>query len=179
MWHGVGLLGPEPIAVDDYLADLADQVEEERMRDDNEAVLDEASFDREAAERYRRGNRLAEAERGTEEAFTGYLAMVANAASARRHHDEEFPEGIWVLRSDEFRHVQVELPEAPRDGADLWTQLFSDVNRIALWINSEYILTRLYSALHWFHKRLEVNVTKPLGKPMFSSCYSIFSWFGR
>jgi len=111
------LLGPEPIAVDDYLADLADQVEEERMRDDNEAVLDEASFDREAAERYRRGNRLAEAERGTEEAFTGYLAMVANAASARRHHDEEFPEGIWVLRSDEFRHVQVELPEAPRDGA--------------------------------------------------------------
>jgi ATP-dependent helicase HepA len=111
------LLGPAPMAVDDYLPVLADQVGEERLRDENEAALDEASFDREAAEKYRRGNRLAEAECGVQEAFTDYLRMVANDASARRHHDEEFPEDIWVLRSDEFRHVQVELPEAPRDGA--------------------------------------------------------------
>src|SRR5208337_105564 len=40
-------------------------------------------------------------------------------------------------------------------------QLFSDVNCIALWISSEKILTRLYSVLHWFHKRLEANVKKP------------------
>ena len=33
---------------------------------------------------------------------------------------------------------------------DLWPQLFSDVNSIALWISSEKILTRLYSVLHWF-----------------------------
>ena len=45
--------------------------------------------------------------------------------------------------------------------ADPWTQLFSDVSCIALWINSEYFLTRLYSVLHWFHKRLEVNVKNP------------------
>ena len=45
--------------------------------------------------------------------------------------------------------------------ADLWPQLFSDVNCIALWISSEKILTRLYSVLHWFHKRLEVNVKNP------------------
>ena len=45
--------------------------------------------------------------------------------------------------------------------ADLWTQLFSDVSCIALWINSEYFLTRLYSVLHWFHKRLEVNIKNP------------------
>ena len=42
--------------------------------------------------------------------------------------------------------------------SDLWPQLFSDVNCIALWISSEKILTRLYSVLHWFHKRLEVNI---------------------
>ena len=111
------LLGAEPIPVDEYLPMLAEQVEEERMRDENEAALDEASFDRETAERYRRGSHLTEAEIGTEEAFTHYIAMVANNASARRQHDEEFPEGIWLLRSDEFRHVQVDLPEAPRDGA--------------------------------------------------------------
>ena len=45
--------------------------------------------------------------------------------------------------------------------ADLWPQLFSDVNCIALWISSEKTLTRLYSVLHWFHKRLEVNVKNP------------------
>ena len=44
---------------------------------------------------------------------------------------------------------------------DLWPQLFSDVNCIALWISSEKILTRLYSVLHWFHKRLEANVKNP------------------
>src|SRR5208337_2628287 len=45
--------------------------------------------------------------------------------------------------------------------ADLWPQLFSDVSCIALWISSEKILTRLYSVLHWFHKRLEANVKNP------------------
>ena len=50
---------------------------------------------------------------------------------------------------------------SPHLNADLWTQLFSDVSCIALWISSEKILTRLYSILHWFHKRLEVNVKNP------------------
>ena len=51
--------------------------------------------------------------------------------------------------------------------ADLWPQLFSDVSCIALWISSEKILTRLYSVLHWFHKRLEVNVKNPREKRCF------------
>jgi len=48
----------------------------------------------------------------------------------------------------------------PVDGypSDLWLQLFLDVNCIALWIGSEKILTRLYLVLHWFNKRLEVNI---------------------
>ncbi len=50
---------------------------------------------------------------------------------------------------------------------DLWPQLFSDVNCIALWISSEKILTRLYSVLHWFHRRLEVNVENPREKRCF------------
>src|SRR5208283_4695208 len=49
----------------------------------------------------------------------------------------------------------------PSPAPDLWPHLFSDVNCIALWINSEKILTKLYSILHWFHKRLEVNVKNP------------------
>ena len=53
--------------------------------------------------------------------------------------------------------------------ADLWPQLFSDVSCIALWISSEKILTRLYSVLHRFHKRLEVNVKKPREKRCFQT----------
>ncbi len=55
----------------------------------------------------------------------------------------------------------------PPLNADLWPQLFSDVNCIALWNSSEKILTRLYSVLHWFHKRLEVNVENPREKRCF------------
>src|SRR5271157_6337887 len=53
------------------------------------------------------------------------------------------------------------LSSARPGRSDLWPQLFSDVNCIALWISSEKILTRLYSVLHWFHKRLEANVKNP------------------
>jgi hypothetical protein len=56
------------------------------------------------------------------------------------------------------RRLMVAVPTTP---PELWPQLFSDVNCIALWISSEKILTRLYSVLHWFHKRLEVNVKNP------------------
>src|SRR5208337_1496909 len=60
------------------------------------------------------------------------------------------------------RSLALPGPWPTRDvGADLWPQLFSDVSCIALWISSEKILTRLYSILHWFHKRLEVNVKNP------------------
>src|SRR5208283_580729 len=52
-------------------------------------------------------------------------------------------------------------PQPPPPSTELWPQLFSDVNCIALWISSEKILTRFYSVLHWFHKRLEVNVKNP------------------
>ena len=72
----------------------------------------------------------------------------------------------------ESQHLIVPLqrgnqPEEPRQGTDLWPQLFSDVSCIALWISSEKILTRLYSVLHWFHKRLEVNVKNPREKRCF------------
>ena len=51
--------------------------------------------------------------------------------------------------------------------SDLWPQLFSDVNCVALWISSEKILTRLYSVLYWFHKRLEVNIKNSRENPCF------------
>ena len=67
---------------------------------------------------------------------------------------DEYAEAILERMPDLQAHVPSLWP-------DLWPQLFSDVSCIALWISSEKILTRLYSVLHWFHKRLEANVKKP------------------
>src|SRR5208337_1967640 len=73
--------------------------------------------------------------------------------------DQQLPRLRHALRHPQrlplHRGIDPGLP------ADLWPQLFSDVNCIALWISSEKILTRLYSVLHWFHKRLEANVKNP------------------
>jgi len=72
---------------------------------------------------------------------------------------------LWTDEKSVLDRVGV-LHSALIDGpspapSDLWPQLFSDVSCIALWISSEKILTRLYSVLHWFHKRLEANVKNP------------------
>src|SRR5208337_4514161 len=77
------------------------------------------------------------------------------------------PEGIKAAASSgdmTFLRSAVQRIRDPFDMSlcsDLWPQLFSDVSCIALWISSEKILTRLYSVLHWFHKRLEANVKNP------------------
>ncbi len=67
----------------------------------------------------------------------------------------------WPASSRRTRQWPGLFGPVPPERSDLWPHLFSDVNCIALWINSEKILTRLYSILHWFHKRLEVNVKNP------------------
>ena len=67
----------------------------------------------------------------------------------------------WKSITAVSSHVTARFRRTPSSRPDLWPQLFSDVNCIALWISSEKILTRLYSVLHWFHKRLEANVKNP------------------
>ncbi len=60
----------------------------------------------------------------------------------------------WVLEREhgKGRHQGIGQGDfdlaGPRVRTDLWPQLFSDVNCIALWVSSEKILTRLYSILH-------------------------------
>jgi hypothetical protein len=70
--------------------------DEERARDDSDAVLDEA------AERYRRISQTEAREKDVEETLTGYVRMVASDRSAKARSDEDYPEGIWTLRPDAF-----------------------------------------------------------------------------
>jgi ATP-dependent helicase HepA len=82
--------------------DIAAFSEEERARDESEALLDEASFDRIAAEKFRRIRHSEQNEIAIEEAFTEYLQLIASNRSVRRIADLEHPDGLWLLRSDEI-----------------------------------------------------------------------------
>lgn len=121
-----GMVG---LAIDegaDGLAGYAPQVREvaeaERARDDSDAVLDEASFEREAAERYRRISQSEAREKDVEEALTGYVKMVASDHSAKARSEEDYPEGIWMLRTDAFPRGW--LPESLGDGSTEWRGTF-------------------------------------------------------
>ncbi len=99
-----------------YAPTVRELAQEERARDDSDAVLDEASFEREAAERYRRISESDSREKEVEEALTGYVKMVASDRSAKVRSDEEYPDGIWVLRPDAFPRGF--LPESVGDGVN-------------------------------------------------------------
>ena len=88
------------------VSDLQALAEEERARDESEALLDEASFDRSAAEKYRRVRHSDENELVLEGAFTNYLQMIASTRSVRPYSDSEFPEGLWMLRGDEIHQIR-------------------------------------------------------------------------
>lgn len=103
------LLGPGRKTPDEIVPELRERVEQERVRDENEAVLDEASFNRDAAARYRRSNTLGDAEERLERAFTEFVRKVATWDGARAKHDREFPSGIWEFDPTQFQHLKLEL----------------------------------------------------------------------
>jgi ATP-dependent helicase HepA len=105
-----------------YAPHVHQVAEEERARDDSDAVLDEASFEREAAERYRRISQSEEREKDVEEAMTVYVKMVASDRSAKARSEEDYPEGIWTLRADAFPSGW--LPESLGNGVNEWRGTF-------------------------------------------------------
>ena len=90
-------------------------------RDDSDAVLDEASWSREAAGRTGAFPSLRRV-KDVEEALTDYVKMVASDRSAKPFADEDYPEGIWVIRPDAFPRGW--LPESVGDGIKEWRGTF-------------------------------------------------------
>jgi ATP-dependent helicase HepA len=91
----------------DGMCDLVPAVratlEQERARDEDEALLDEASFNRAAAERLRVVH-SAQAEDDLERSFVRYLKAVSSRHAARAEDDRRHPTGVWTFHPDEFRH---------------------------------------------------------------------------
>ena len=86
------------------IEDIKDTVEGERDRDESEAVLDEASFDRKTAERFLRVRSSEESEIELEESFRYYFKMVAS--NPKPIPDPEFPEGIWSFDGDRIHQIR-------------------------------------------------------------------------
>jgi ATP-dependent helicase HepA len=101
------LVGCEGPALDEYLPALQERVKQERGREEAEAVLDEASFSRDAAARYRRGEDLTEAETELESAFIEFLRKAGSGNAARQYRDEEFPGAVWELDSAQLQHIKL------------------------------------------------------------------------
>jgi ATP-dependent helicase HepA len=99
------LLGGHGTDVDAYLPVLRERAEKERGREEADAVLDEASFNREAAAHYRRGEDLAAAEADLETAFIDFLRKAGSGNAARQYPDREFPDGVWDLDPEQLRHI--------------------------------------------------------------------------
>ncbi len=104
--------------------ELATFAEEERARDEGEALLDEASFDRHAAEKFRRVRHSEQNELAVEETFTEYLRMVASNRSVRRLSDSEFADGLWMLRADEIHQIRGESTSGVLDKTTPFTGSF-------------------------------------------------------
>jgi ATP-dependent helicase HepA len=91
--------------IDSYLPRLRERAEKERGREETDAVLDEASFDPEAASHYRRSEHFADAEAELEEAFIDFVRKAGSGDAARHYHDREFPDGVWDLDREQLRHI--------------------------------------------------------------------------
>ncbi len=134
--------------------ELADFAEEERARDESEALLDEASFDRLAAEKFRRVRHSEQNELALEQTFTEYLRMVASNRSVRRISDSEFADGLWMLRADEIHQIRGESTSSVLDQTTPFTGSFRRA------------IAQQRLDLHFFN----------LGHPLFEAiCHALFN----
>lgn len=102
----------------DALADLAPTLSSiaagERVRDDSEALLDEASYHAARADRFVR-TPSADNETQLETAFMDYFRALADGKGVSRFKGAENNDGIWMMRPDEIRHGEINVVD--RDAA--------------------------------------------------------------
>jgi ATP-dependent helicase HepA len=89
-----------------HAQELHQRAEQERAEDASEAVLDEASFELKAAQRFRNVSRVQSEETGLESAFVDYFRMISAERSVKEVHDQAFPRGILKFKADNVRYGQ-------------------------------------------------------------------------
>ena len=77
-------------------------------------MLDEASFNRDAAARYRQGEDLVEAEAELEPAFVNFLRKAGSGNAVRQYSDREFADAVWDLDPSQLQHISASLEPSTR-----------------------------------------------------------------
>jgi ATP-dependent helicase HepA len=95
----------------DHIQELQELAQRECELDESEALLDEASFELKAGERFRRVSRSPAADKKIEESFVDYFRRLSSSRSAKHLHDPTFPVGIWKFSADD---VRTQLPSTPQ-----------------------------------------------------------------
>lgn len=88
---------------------------EERVRDDSEALLDEASYHAARAERFIH-TPAPGIEPALEAAFLDYFRLLAGGKGVSRHESADGSEGLWCLRPENVRHGELTIVEKDADG---------------------------------------------------------------
>jgi hypothetical protein len=88
----------------DHAATLGDVVARERGQDESEAVLDEASFERTAAARYRAVVRSDRADKSIEFAAIDYLRELTANRGVHDLQDSQYPRQVWRIRPETTRY---------------------------------------------------------------------------
>jgi len=83
--------------------EIRDIAVEERAKDDSDAVLDESSFERRAAEKFLRVRQSDATEERLEQAFTEYFRLLAPYA-AQAFDDDTLDERLWKFDVDAVQH---------------------------------------------------------------------------
>jgi len=82
---------------------LREVAQNERARDEYDALLDWASFDEDRAQKYLGVRSRPEVERALEANFVEYYKTIAKSKAARPYADERTPEGLWEFELDALR----------------------------------------------------------------------------
>jgi ATP-dependent helicase HepA len=134
-----------------YIPELATSAKKERALDESQALLDLASFDRSAAERFQRVLQSDESELILESAFIDYFRMIATNKSATEVVDVSHPKGIWKFVVDNTLYGVLPLKEKKDEG------LFGDLRG-----SFRRNIARERPQLNFFH----------IGNPMFDAVIS-------
>jgi ATP-dependent helicase HepA len=101
--------------LDDLAPKLKEIATEERVRDESEALLDEASYHAARAERFVR-HPSAEVEPMLETAFLDYFRALSRGKGASRSKRAEGQQGVWVIRPDDIPHGEIAIVDKDAAG---------------------------------------------------------------
>jgi ATP-dependent helicase HepA len=100
-------------ALDELAPRLAERTVVERARDDSEAVYDAASFERAAADRYRKVSQSEGTEAALETAFVRYFQRIGPHGAARNLNAPDFPGQVWLLAPDSLNRIKPAIQKDP------------------------------------------------------------------